>query len=229
MVFQTKVWTVVYNAQIYCAMKFYIRICNLFTGQSFLTLPELLANDGFPVPPLQPNSSTPANTTFQWVFPGLSFKAGLNITGWLFQADSTSDLDGFVSGLDDKDLIFTLWDRFDDDQSSDMEVFTTFTRCELNSTRASSVQKITGISPSLYYYKLEEALETGDGSAFGICGTNETLQIRFMSINISLESAGWRMEGDDNTFTCSNIPNPLSPKQATSFPYMPLVTPVLGE
>ena len=109
-----------------------------------------------------------------------------------------------------------------------MEVFTTFTRRELNSTRASSdsVQKITGISPSLYYYKLEEALETGDGSAFGI---RETFQIQFMSINISLESAGWRMEADDDTFTCSNIPNPSSPKQATSFPYMPLVTPVLGE
>lgn len=202
---------------------------NLIIGQPFLTLPELLASDGFPVPPLQPNSSTPTTSIFQWVFPGLSFEAGLNITGWLFKAESINGQEGFISGLDDKALIFTLWDHSDDVQSSDTEVFTTFTRRELNSTQASLIQKITGISPSLYYYELEEALETLGGSVFGIHGTNETLGIHFMNINISSGSVGWRIEGDDATFTCSSIPNPFPPKQGTRFPYLPLVTPVYGE
>ena len=147
----------------------------IFTGQSFPTLPELLTSEGFPVPPLQPNSSIPTNSIFQWIFPGLSFEAGQNITGWLYQAESSNAQEGFTSGLEDNALIFTLWDCSDDIQATDIEVLTTFTRRKLNSTRASLIQKITGISPSLYYYELDEALETRDESVFGIRGTNETL------------------------------------------------------
>ena len=108
-------------------------------------------------------------------------------------------------------------------------MLTTFTQRKLNSTQASLIQKITGISPPLYYYELDKILETGDESVFGIRGTNETLGIRFMNVNFNSGSAGWRVEGDDTMFTCSNIPSPLSPKQGLSFPYTPLVTPVFGE
>ena len=76
-------------AKVHCSQP---HVFNLCAGQSFPTLPELLTTEGFSVPPpLQPNSSILTSNIFQWVFPSLSFEAGLNITGWLFQAEATLD------------------------------------------------------------------------------------------------------------------------------------------
>ena len=131
--------------------------------------------------------------------------------------------------MDDKAPLFTLWDRFDDTQSLDTEVLSTFTQHELNSTHASYIHRITGIVPTLYYYKLEEAVETRNGDAFGIRGTNEMLRIHFMNFSIISGSVGWRLGGDVATFMCTNSLNSLFVKQGTSFPYLPLVIPVFGE
>ena len=111
-------------------------VFNLCAGQSFPSLSELLTTKGFPVPPSpQSNSSIPTSNipVFQWVFPSLNFEAGVNITGWLFQAESFLDQEELILGMDG----FTLWDRCDDTQSLDTEVLSTFTQHELNSARAS--------------------------------------------------------------------------------------------
>ena len=207
-------------------------VSNLYTGQSLPSVSELLTSNGFPVPPLQPNSSTPTDNIFQWIFPSLSFEVGLNITGWLFLAETAiGQEEELILGMDDRALIFTHWDLSEKSQTSDVEVFTTFTRRNLSSTRATSIQKIARISPSLYYYELEEAIVTRDGSIIGIRGTNKTLGIHFTNFNVSsgLVPVGWRIERDSATFTRSNLPISFFLKQATSFPYLPLVTPVFGE
>ena len=207
--------------------------------QSILSLPEVVTSDGFPVPPLLPNSSTPMNSTFQWIFPFLTLKADQNITGWLFQAADAKGCsrgqEELLAGMELENIpIFTLWDFVKEVSLLDTPdgVYSFYRRRELNSTAPSSIHKITGTSPSLYYYKVREAVEIRDRDILGIRGTNETLGIHFVNVDISPVLIPWTvMEGDDDMFSTASrvFTFNLDFVGPQAFPYLPLIAPVFGE
>ena len=206
---------------------------SICTGESFPTLTELVANNGFPIPPLEPN---PIDNVFQWIFPSLTFVGGLNITGWLFQAEMEDDS---TIVADERAPLFTLWTR--DDAQGETGIISDLTRRNVNNTRPSSIRKIAGTSPPLYFYELEKALATQNGDTFGILGTNRTIAIHFT--NTSGVSDGQMALGDVSALTCPTERNIVGCHISNRdprfeffggglldmFPYLPLATPVFGK
>ena len=131
--------------------------------------------------------------------------------------------------------LFTVWTRELIIQEVQIHEYT---RRGLDSLRASSIHKIGGITPSLYFYELENALVTEKGDTFGIQETNKTLGTHFIS---SQPSEGRRIESESSMIQClkglvrvRGFGDPLcyverDDIQAYSFHYLPLITPVMGE
>ena len=146
------------------------------------------------------------------------FEGGRNITGWLFQGEpASSTLD-----TDDNMNLFIIWQSMED--GGDIPTGLEYVRRELNDTRASSSQKINGISPPLYYYELAMAYVTRPGDIFSIRRTNETLGIHFTII--SGMSNGQVVRGDDSIVRCSFYDFSCNNAGVTA---QPLVTPLYGK
>ena len=191
-------------------------------GQSFPNVSELVITNGLPIPPLESNSSTPTSTVYQWLFPRLSLGSGLNLIGWVFQAKMREDS---YLAMTTRYVLFTIWQCSRTLEESGIKII--ILRGELNTTHASSIHKIEGPSPSLYYNELKEPVVTQSGDVFGIRGTNETLGIHF--VDIIGGSGGWSIQGDSSNFAYIDGVGldllKLSP-HITNFLYLPLVTPV---
>ena len=122
---------------------------------------------------------------------------------------------------DNSATLFTIWWQSTDIMES--MLVTEFDRRRLNDTRASSIHKIDGTSPPVYYYELKETFVTEDRDTFGIRRTNETLGIHFTSIRS--QSSGHMIHGDANIARCS-VGSNCNNAEAN---VLPLVSPVFGK
>lgn len=191
--------------------------------------------DGLSYQSLQPNSTIQTDMIVQWLFPTLTFDRGLNITGWLFQGDDVTATEVSKLVTDNRAPTFTVWKRplrryLETGEIIDLK------RTDLNSTQASSIHKIKGTYPSLYYFELKEAVVTKSEDTFGIRGLTEILAIHFTNITGGFDGAMILDDVDEFQFIFDHhgpetiIPVPLSQSTvATSFNFLPLVTPIFGE
>ena len=128
-------------------------LTSIITGQSFPIVSQLLTIDGLPARSLRPNSTIQMDTIVQWLFPSLTFESGLNIKGWLFQADDATAMEVSKMVTDNQAPTFTVWKRLL--LYREPADIIDLTRIDLNSTQASSIHKIKGTYPSLYYFELK--------------------------------------------------------------------------
>ena len=204
----------------------------LSTGQPFPNLSQILTTTGFVVP--LPNTTTlvglPADPVYQWLIPSFNFGPGLNITGWLFQAENVIGLDDSTLIKNNRAPLFTIWhaEHLNSEVPTDL-----YTRRNLNVTRASIIRKIKGVSPSLYYYEMEEMVVTEDRDTFGILQTNQTIGVH---VTFTKENTfGDRVITNSSTDTCEGQFGRIYCIDALYFydisfkRYIPLVTPIFGE